>query len=84
MIAAGVGVLLAAFSIVSQGGYARGYASVLSLFVVFALWLGAIVAAIVAFAIKNGHYATELIVSAFILPATFLLILFLVRTFNRE
>jgi len=82
--AAGMGLLFAVLAIVSQGGWARGYTSVLLLFVSFGLAILGVLAGIVALALSKFGTAFELIGSAVILPATFLLILFTVRTFNGE
>jgi hypothetical protein len=82
--AAVIGLGFAVFAIVSQDGFARGYASIGLLFVTAGLAILGFIAGIVALALGRAGTAFELIGSTFILPATFLLLLFVVRTINGE
>ena len=79
------GVLLAALAIVLQDGYARGYSSVGFLFLVGPLALVLIIAALVVISLGKGvQNAVLLLVSAVTFPATYLFILFVVRSYNGE
>ena len=78
------GTVFAILAIVSQGGSARGYTSVLLLFVSGGLAILGIAAGVVALVFRKFGTAFELVASAIILPTTFQLVLFVVRTFNGE
>jgi hypothetical protein len=84
LAAAGTGALFAITAIISQEGYARGYTSFLLLFVSLALGCFGLVAALIAAFMERAGSAFEFIASAIILPATFILIVLIVKTINGE
>jgi hypothetical protein len=84
LAAAGVGVLFAVLAIVSQDGLARGYTSVLLLFVSLGLAILGFISGVVALAIGRLGTGFELLASSVVLPATFLLVLFAVRSYDGE
>ncbi len=84
LAAVGIGILFSVLAVVSQEGSARGYTSVLLLFVSFGLVVLGILAGIVTLAFGKFRTTFELIASPIILLTTFLLITFLVRVFNGE
>lgn len=79
-----MGVLFAIAAIGSQGGLARGYSSVLLLFLVFGLCVAGVIAGIVAMSFGKFQLVFELIGSAILLPVVFLAILFIVGIVNGE
>lgn len=79
-----IGLGFSVFAIVSQDGWARGYASVGLLFVTAGLAIVSLLAGIVALALSRVGIALVLIASAVILPTTFLLVLFVLRSVNGE
>ena len=78
------GSAFAVSAIVSQNGYARGYTSVLLLFICATLGVLGVIAGLVTLALSRFGTAFELIASGVILPGTFLLILWAVRICNGE
>ena len=82
--AAGMGLLCAVLAIVSQDGWARGYTSLLLLFVLFGLAILGVISGIVALALSKFGTAFELIASSVILPTTYLVVLLVTRSINGE
>ena len=81
----GLGVSLAVWAIVDQSGYTRGYASLGFLFVVAGWALALAIAGIVI--LSQGmrrQTAILMFVAAFTLPASYLFVLYIVRTYYGE
>ncbi len=79
------GLLLAVLAIAIQDGYARGYASIGFFFLIGPLVLALAVVGIVVMSLGKGiQNGLLLIASAFTLPATYIFVLFWMRSYNGE